>query len=110
MSVKKVKLEIELNKHVAEAAKNKSDKDFGKDISTYIEWLIRRNTRKEIEILEKTEQVKPKVITNSETISVNTSKCEICKLPIVTGTKICKGIYPNGNETDYFVHKNCCEN
>jgi hypothetical protein len=117
---KNVTLEITLTQIVAKAALKKSDEKFGKgNVSQYFNWLIRNNCSKIIEELEKetdaeleevkTESSKPKVITTSESNAGIRTKCEICGLPIHPTTRICKGIYDDGTETNNFVHRTCCE-
>lgn len=121
MTNRNIDLKVSLSKAVVEAVKIRSLRDYGtEDVSLFFNWLVRKHCPKEIEKIEKElerlerkenscEKVKPKVLTYTERDAEGITKCEICGLPIDKNAKICKGIYSDGTETNYFVHKTCCE-
>jgi hypothetical protein len=104
-----IRLTINLEDYVVKIAEQKAKYMFNADISSYINWLIRSNNKREIrkkvlEIEASLEEIKPDMSPNTSKIAMYDNLCKFCNKEIYAGDEICRA---EGYEN--YIHKKCCK-
>lgn len=104
-----IRVNINLEDYVVAVAEQKAKYMFNADLSSYINWLIRSNNKREIRkkvlaLEEALEATKPEMTPNTNKIAMYDNTCKFCNGEIYPGDEICRA---EGFEN--YIHKKCCK-